>query len=90
MTKMINNLKLFRKKNKYTQAELAYICGVSRNTISSLERGEYLPGVVLYMKLRYVLGNFYGSPYGLSDEDTSELRQRMEDIYTKHHPDECT
>jgi len=34
---------LYRKRMKLSQAELAEIAGVSRNSISMLERGEYNP-----------------------------------------------
>jgi transcriptional regulator with XRE-family HTH domain len=34
---------LYRKRRKLSQAELAEIAGVSRNSISMLERGEYNP-----------------------------------------------
>ena len=38
-----NNLKEVRKKAGYSQAALAEIVGVSRNTISSIETGQYTP-----------------------------------------------
>ena len=38
-----NNLKLIRIENKMSQAKLAEIVGVSRNTISSIETGQFNP-----------------------------------------------
>ena len=38
-----NNLKQIRTENKMSQAQLAEIVGVSRNTISSIERGQFNP-----------------------------------------------
>lgn len=38
-----NNLKEIRNKNKLTQTYLANLIGVSRNTISSIETGQYSP-----------------------------------------------
>lgn len=38
-----NNLTLFRKEKGLSQAELAKTVGVSRNTISSIETGQYCP-----------------------------------------------
>lgn len=38
-----NNLKEIRNKNKLTQTDLANLIGVSRNTISSIETGQYSP-----------------------------------------------
>lgn len=38
-----NNLKEIRKQMKMSQDELAKLVGVSRNTISSLETGQFSP-----------------------------------------------
>ncbi len=38
-----NNLKEIRKKKKLSQDELATMVGVSRNTISSIETGQFSP-----------------------------------------------
>ena len=46
-----NRLKEVRAEKKISQQELAAMVGVSRNTISSLETGQYEPTA----KLAYVL-----------------------------------
>ena len=46
-----NKLKEVRKEKSISQQELADMVGVSRNTISSLETGQYEPTA----KLAYVL-----------------------------------
>ena len=46
-----NNLKEVRQKKNLSQQELADMVGVSRNTISSLETGQYEPTA----KLAYIL-----------------------------------
>ena len=46
-----NKLKEARQEKKLSQQELADMVGVSRNTISSLETGQYEPSA----KLAYVL-----------------------------------
>lgn len=38
-----NNLKEIRKQQKLSQDELAKLVGVSRNTISSIETGQFSP-----------------------------------------------
>ena len=38
-----NNLKTVRMEKNLSQAELASMVGVSRNTISSIETGQYYP-----------------------------------------------
>lgn len=46
-----NRLKEIRNEKGISQQELADIVGVSRNTISSIERGQYQPTA----KLAYVI-----------------------------------
>ena len=77
LKRMVNQLKHLRKIKGYTQADLAYICGVSRNTICSLERNEYKPGSELLLKLIYALN---GNPYWLNDEDYLEIKQRKNEL----------
>lgn len=38
-----NNLKEIRNEKKLSQSELANLVGVSRNTISSIETGQFCP-----------------------------------------------
>ena len=38
-----NNLKEIRKEKGYSQTDLAELVGVSRNTISSIETGQFNP-----------------------------------------------
>lgn len=40
-----NNLKLFRKRNGYTQEQIAERLGVSRQAVAKWERGESLPDI---------------------------------------------
>lgn len=42
-TSIKNNIKRYRGKKNFSQQDLADIVGVSRNTISSLETGQYEP-----------------------------------------------
>ena len=46
-----NQLKELRESKSINQTEMANICGVSRQTVSSIERGDYHPSVVLALKL---------------------------------------
>ena len=43
---MKNNIQLFRKERNLTQAELATMLDVSRQTIISLENGKYHPSKI--------------------------------------------
>ena len=46
-----NNLKEIRKQQKLSQDELAGMVGVSRNTISSIETGQFSPTAKLALIL---------------------------------------
>lgn len=50
-----NNLKEIRKEKRMSQQELADMVGVSRNTISSLETGQYEPTAKLALILSVAL-----------------------------------
>ena len=46
-----NNLAVIRQEQKLSQAELAKMVGVSRNTISSIETGQFNPTAKLALIL---------------------------------------
>lgn len=46
---------LKRKALKFTQAELATMCGVTRQTIIAVEKGNYVPSVALALGLAKAL-----------------------------------
>ncbi len=45
-----------RKTLRITQAELAHLVGVSRQTIVAVEQGDYAPSVFLALKIGEILG----------------------------------
>ncbi len=53
---MKNRLEEIRKQNGITQEELADKLEVSRQTISSLEKGRYNPSIILAFKLAKLFG----------------------------------
>ena len=53
---LYNRLKKFRAKAGYNQQEMGRLIGVSRQTISLIERGDYSPSVTLALRLAQVLG----------------------------------
>ena len=58
-----NRLKEYRAKRKVNQTGMGNLVGVSRQTISQIERGDYSPSVTLALKIAKVLnvkrrGNF--------------------------------
>lgn len=42
-----NYIRKFRYQQNLTQSDLANMCGVARNTITSIERYEYFPSIKL-------------------------------------------
>lgn len=48
---LFNNLKEYRAKLGVNQQELGKLVGVSRQTISQIERGDYSPSVTLALKI---------------------------------------
>lgn len=51
---LYNQLKMYRAKLGLNQAEMGKRVGVSRQTISLIERGDYSPSVTLALKLAQV------------------------------------
>ena len=51
-----NHLKEIRAEKNLSQGELAALVGVSRNTISSIETGQYCPTAKLALVLCVALG----------------------------------
>ena len=52
---LYNRLKEYRAKIKVNQTEMGNLVGVSRQTISQIERGDYSPSVTLAIKIAKVL-----------------------------------
>ena len=48
---LYNRLKEYRAKINVNQHEMGKLVGVSRQTISQIERGDYSPSVTLALKL---------------------------------------
>ena len=53
--KLKNNLKQFRKEKGYTQKQLADRIGSTKNTISSIETGQFCPTAYLAALICYAL-----------------------------------
>ena len=48
---LLNRLKEYRARLGVNQTEMGKLAGVSRQTISQIERGDYSPSVTLALKL---------------------------------------
>ena len=53
---LYNRLKEYRAKIKVNQTEMGNLVGVSRQTISQIERGDYSPSVTLALTIAKVCG----------------------------------
>ena len=51
-----NRLKVARAERSLSQGDLAKLVGVSRQTISMIERGDYSPSVTLALKIAKICG----------------------------------
>ena len=57
MTEIVNRIREWRlARAPMTQAELADVCGVTRQTIIALEAGKYAPSLELAFRLARALG----------------------------------
>jgi DNA-binding XRE family transcriptional regulator len=54
--RLANRLRVVRAERDLSQTELAHVVGVSRQTISSIETGQYCPSAVLAFRLARELG----------------------------------
>ena len=53
---LYNRLKEYRARLGGNQQELVALAGVSRQTISQIERGDYSPSVTLALKIARICG----------------------------------
>jgi DNA-binding XRE family transcriptional regulator len=54
--RLLNRLRVARAERDLSQDQLAQAAGVSRQTISSIETGQYCPSALLAFRLARVLG----------------------------------
>ncbi len=66
---MKNNLKVQRAIKDITQADLAQVIGVSRQTINAMEKGKYVPSTVLSLKIAHFFGKALEDIFFLEETD---------------------
>ena len=66
---MKNNLKVERAMKSITQAQLAEIIGVSRQTINAMELNKYVPSTVLALKIARTFEKGVDAIFFLDDDD---------------------
>ena len=67
-----NRLKVFRAVLNVNQQEMGHLCGVSRQTISLIERGDYSPSVTLALTIAKVCGVPVEEIFYLQEEEEHE------------------
>ncbi len=68
---MKNNLRVQRAIKEITQAELADLIQVSRQTINTIESGKYVPSTVLALKIAKIFGKPVEEIFELEEIDFS-------------------
>ncbi len=66
--KLKNRLKELRARDGLNQTDLAKKAGVSRQTISLLERDEYTPSVVIALKIAQIFNESVENVFRLVEE----------------------
>ncbi len=66
---MKNSIKVERAKKNITQAELARLAKVSRQTINAMELGKYVPSTVLALRLASIFETEVDDIFILEDSD---------------------
>ena len=66
---MKNNIKVERAKKDITQARLAELAQVSRQTINAMEKGRYVPSTALALKLASIFETKIDDFFQLEEED---------------------
>ncbi|SHF26762.1 putative transcriptional regulator [Arenibacter palladensis] len=66
---MKNSIKVERAKKNITQADLAKLSKVSRQTINAMELGKYVPSTVLALRLAHIFEVDVNQIFTLEDSD---------------------
>ena len=67
-----NNLKFYREKLNINQQDFGAMVSVSRQTISSIERGDYSPSVTLALKISKVLNVSVEEIFDFKEEENEK------------------
>lgn len=66
---MENRLKVLRAEHNLSQADLADRLNVSRQTVNSLEKGKYMPSLLLAFKIASLFGQRIEDIFQPTEED---------------------
>ena len=66
---MKNNIKIERAKHNITQAKLAELIEVSRQTVNAMELNKYVPSTVLALKISKIFSKNVNEIFFLDEND---------------------
>ena len=69
---LYNRLKEYRARIGVNQSEMGKLVGVSRQTISQIERGDYSPSVTLALKIAKVCDARVEDIFEYEEDETDE------------------
>ena len=69
---LINHLKEHRARLGINQQEMGRLAGVSRQTISQIERGDYSPSVTLALKIARICGVTVEDIFDYQEDESHE------------------
>lgn len=71
---LYNRLKEYRARLGVNQQQMGAMAGVSRQTISQIERGDYSPSVTLALKLARLCGATVEDLFRYEEESSDETK----------------
>ena len=69
---MKNRLRVIRAERDWSQADLAYRLGVSRQTINAIENGKYDPSLPLAFKIARLVNQLIEQVFQYEEEEAAE------------------
>lgn len=65
-----NRLKELRARDSLNQTELAKLAQISRQTVSLIERGEYLPSILIALKIAKIFQEPVDQVFSLAEGES--------------------
>lgn len=72
---LYNRLKEYRARQGVNQQEMGRLAGVSRQTISQIERGDYSPSVTLALKLAKICQVSVEDIFSYEEDENNETEE---------------
>ena len=72
---LYNRLKEYRARQGVNQQEMGRLAGVSRQTISQIERGDYSPSVTLALKLAKLCQGSVEDIFSYEEDENNETEE---------------